>query len=135
MDVIRARDQGQISKRNILKIDNKINKKVRKLLTNVDTLPIPFPVTLPEQINRCTLSIKDLHKLPIPGPPKRALVGLELDEPVDLAHWKSLPADVKEDELERMHAFFFQNTAEFSRFPGSKEYFMPNPFHAFDEKI
>ena len=57
MDVIKARDQGQISKRNILKMDSKINKKVRKLLENVDALPIPFPATLPEQIDKCTLSI------------------------------------------------------------------------------
>ena len=76
MDVIKARDQGKISKRNILKMDNKINKKVRKLLESVDALSIPFPATLPEQINKCTLSITDLHKLPTPGPPKRAYIGL-----------------------------------------------------------
>ena len=99
MDVIKARDQGQISKRNILKMDSKINKKVRKLLENVDALPIPFPATLPEQIDKCTLSINDLHKLPMPGPFKRTHIGLKLDEPVDLTHWKSLPADVKEDEV------------------------------------
>ena len=64
----------------------------------------------------------------MPGPPKRTHIGHVFEEPVDLAHWKNLPADVKEDEVMRMHAFFFQNTAEFSKFPGIKECFMPNPF-------
>ena len=101
LDVIKARDQGQISKRNILKMDNKINKKVRKLLENGDALSIPFPATLPEHINKCTLSITDLHKLPMPGPPKRTHIGQleETIETVDLTHWKSLPPDVKGDEV------------------------------------
>ena len=133
LDVIKARDQGQISKRNILKMDTKINKNIRKLLRNANDLPIPFPSTLPEQINKCTLSIQDLHRLPKPESPKRNYLGFQLKEPVDLAHWKSLPNEVKEDEFKRMHDFLFQNTAAFSTFPGAKENFMPNPFIAFDE--
>ena len=96
-------------------MDSKINKKIGKLLTNADALPIPFPATL----------------LPLPDPPKSIYSVLGLDETYDLTHWKSLPADVKEDEVKRMHAFFFDNTDELSKFAGSKEYFMPNFFHAF----
>ena len=46
-----------------------------------------------------------------------------------------MPADDKEDEVKRMHAFFFENTAELSSFPGTIGPFMPNPFKTFGDII
>ena len=83
MDVIKARDQGQISKKNILKMDSKRNERICKLLRNSNVLPIRYLVTLPEQINDCTLSVKDLRKLPLPEQPKMAPSGLEREETED----------------------------------------------------
>ena len=85
-------------------------------------------VTLPELINNCTLNVNDLRKLPKPEPLKMNHLGLKYEVSQDLAHWRSVPADVKEDEVKRTHAFLFENTAELSKFTGSKEPFMPYPF-------
>ena len=46
-----------------------------------------------------------------------------------------MPADDKEDEVKRMHAFFFENTAELSSFPSIIGSFMPDPFNTFDNVI
>ena len=55
MAVSHARDEGLIKKRNILKMDRKINESIRKYL---DTSGISYKCTLPEQVaqgNRWTL--------------------------------------------------------------------------------
>ena len=46
-----------------------------------------------------------------------------------------MPADDKEDEVKRMHAFFFENTDELSSFPGTIGSFMPDSFNTFDDII
>ena len=64
-------------------MDSKRNERIRKLLRNSDVLPINYLVTLPEQINDCTLSVKDRRKLPLPEQTKMAPSGLEREETED----------------------------------------------------
>ena len=47
LDVIKEREQGKIGKTNILKMDQKINQTIRKILDEA----VPFyEVTLPEKV-------------------------------------------------------------------------------------
>ena len=46
-------------------------------------------------------------------------------DPNDLAHWKSVPNDIKEHEVERMHSFLFNKTEDFEL---KSEDFLPCQF-------
>ncbi len=100
LDVLQAREKGQISKTNVLKMDKKVNETIRKILDK----DIPkYELTLYDKIRNSA------QQLPIPNS-----MGLhQIQDPSDLAHWKGLPIDVKKHEVKRMHAFLFKTTSEF----------------------
>ena len=88
LDVIQAREKGDIGKTNVLKMDGKVNRAIRKILDK--DVPL-YELTLPEKV-------KNSEKvLPYPGFNVRPM-GLIKEEPKDIARWKSLPDDVKEHE-------------------------------------
>ena len=104
LDVIQAREIGDISKTNILKMDSKVNKAIRKILER----DVPkYELTLADRIKNSD------HQLPQPGNHTVRPIGPQDQVPNDLAHWRSLPTDVKEHEVERMHSFLFNTTGEF----------------------
>ena len=115
LDVMQAREIGDIGKTNILKMDNKVNKKIRKILDR----DVPkYELTLADRMKHSN------SQLPQPNYTVRPM-GSQVHIPNDLAHWKSLPSDVKDNEVERMHSFLFSTT---SKFESEKETFMPLPF-------
>ena len=104
LDVMQAREVGNIGKTNILKMDNKVNKAIRKILER----DVPqYELTLADRIKNSN------HILPQPGNYTVRPMGPQGRVPFDLAHWKSLPTDVKQHEVERMHSFLFNTTEEF----------------------
>ena len=104
LDVIQAREIGDIGKTNILKMDSKVNKAIRKILER----DVPkYELTLADRIKNSD------HQLPQPGNHTVRPIGPQAQVPDDLAHWRSLPTDAKEYEVERMHSFLFNTTSEF----------------------
>ena len=98
LEVIQEREQGKICKTNVLKIDQKVNRSIRKILEK----NVPFyELTLPEKVKHSS------GRLP------RPTIGAKLKEPIDLTHWKSIPTGDKEHELKRMHSFLFNTTKDF----------------------
>ena len=116
LDVMQAREIGDIGKTNILKMDNKVNKSIRKILEK----DVPkYELTLADKVKNSD------HQLPQPGHHAVRPMGPQGPVPSDQAHWKSLPMDVKKHELKRMHAFLFNTTSEFET---EREKFLPRPF-------
>ena len=110
LDVIKEREQGKIGKTNILKMDQKINQTIRKILDEA----VPFyEVTLPEKVK-----YSERH---LPRP-----VNFDVrQEPDDNAHWIGLPKKVKKHEVKRMHSFLFNTTQKFEL---ESEKFLPTKF-------
>lgn len=116
LDVMQAREIGDIGKTNILKMDNKVNKSIRKILEK----EVPkYELTLADKVKNSD------HQLPQPGHHTVRPMGPQGQVPNDQAHWKSLPMDVKKHELKRMHSFLFNTT---SKFETERENFLPRPF-------
>ena len=111
MAVVQAREQGQIKKRNILKMDLKINTQILKYID--DTNP-KLKATMPEQVKDFSSNQKQLRDLPSPvcSIPKKKVEGFQISVNSDLNHWQSLPGDVKQDEIERVHKFLFPDVQE-----------------------
>lgn len=111
MAVVQAREQGQIKKRNILKMDLKINTQILKYID--DTNP-KLKATMPEQVKDFSSNQKQLRDLPSPvsSIPKKKVEGFQISVNSDLNHWQSLPNDVKSDEIERVHKFLFPDIQE-----------------------
>ena len=98
---MQARELGDIGKTNLLKMDKKVNKAIRKILDR----DVPqYELTLADRI------MNSNHLLPQPsnhtarpmGPQSQIEYfnlesgkGAQFEVPFDLAHWKSLPTDVK----------------------------------------
>ena len=59
-----ARETGKISKRNMIRLDAKMNINITKSLSQL-TPPMPQP-TLPETVSANSFGVKALRKLPIP---------------------------------------------------------------------
>ena len=104
--ISKAREQGLIKKRNVLKIDEKVNKCVSKIIRC--QLP-QLKITLPEQMKLLlALSVynKQMCQLPAPRTSRCACslkhMRLLSRVPKDLLHWQSLPEEVKNDEIERI---------------------------------
>ena len=57
--------------------------------------------------------------------PKHAVrpLGEQDKDPRDFAHWKSVPQDIKEHEVKRMHSFLFNKTEDFEL---KNEEYLPN---------
>ena len=70
--VMAARETGLISKRNMVKLDAKMNLNIAKGLSQLTPSP---QHTLPETISANSFGIKALRKLPIPDPVLRATAG------------------------------------------------------------
>ena len=103
LEVIQAREKGKIGKTNVLKMDRKVNRSIRKILEK----DVPFyELTLPEKVKN------NKRRLPQPNFEVR-LKGPQIKDSVDLTHWKTLPTEVKENEVERMHSFLFNTTKDF----------------------
>ena len=62
MKICEAREQGIIRARNILKMDEKVNKSVRKIIKQSN--PKIFHKTLPETIQENSLGYNNLRRLP-----------------------------------------------------------------------
>ena len=62
MKICEAREQGIIRARNILKMDEKVNKSVRTIINQSN--PKIFHKTLPETIQENSLGYKNLRRLP-----------------------------------------------------------------------
>ena len=115
LDVIQAREKGEIGKTNVLKMDNKLNRRIRKILDK--DVPI-YELTLPEKVKNSA------KRLPKPKFDVRPM-GRQENDPNDLAHWKSVPNDYKEHEVKRMHSFLFKTTEDFEL---KSENFLPCQF-------
>ena len=95
MAIIKAKDLGQIKKRNILKLDQKINEKLRNYLSNEGAKYSPC---LPE-----TAALKYTgRRLPVPKALSESTGQLITN---DWLHWKTLPTELKEEDVKRMHSF------------------------------
>jgi len=95
MAIIKAKDLGQIKKRNILKLDQKINEKLRNFLSNEGAKYSPC---LPE-----TAALKYTgRRLPVPEALSESTGHLLTN---DWLHWKTLPTELKEEDVKRMHSF------------------------------
>ena len=116
LDVIKEREQGKIGKTNILKMDSKVNRAIRKILDK--DVPL-YEVTLPEKVKNSK------GQLPRPTGYDVRPIGPSSKEPNDFAHWKSLPKDVKKHEVKRMHCFLFNTTQKFEL---ANETFLPGQF-------
>ena len=115
LDVIEAREKGQIGKTNVLKMDSKLNCSIRKILDK----DVPFyELTLPEKVKNNEKQLpKPMHELRPLGP--------QNEDPKDLSHWKSLPRDVKKHEVKRMRSFLFGKTKKYEL---KSENFLPCQF-------
>ena len=87
-------------------MDSKVNASIRKILEN------QFPMesqTLKEKTkdNDYRLARPFFHRI--------CPIGPQSEDTDDLAYWKSIPAEVKKDEVKRMHSFFFNTTKDFER--------------------
>ena len=84
-------------------MDRKLNKRIRKILDK--DVPL-YELTLPEKVQN---TAKVLPK------PKHAVrpLGEQDKDSGDFAHWKSVPHDIKEHEVKRMHSFLFNKTEDF----------------------
>ena len=103
LEVIQEREQGKICKTSVQKIDQKVNRSLRKILDK----NVPFyELTLPEKVKH------NARQLPRPTIGAK-LKGLQSKEPIDLTHWKSIPTEDKEHEVKRMHSFLFNTTKDF----------------------
>lgn len=115
LEVIQAREKGSIGKTNVLKMDQKVNRSIRKILDK----DVPFyELTLPEKVKNSD------RQLPRPGFDVKP-IGLQKEDPKEFARWKSLPNDVKEHEVKRMHCFLFDTMEEFEL---KSENFLPGKF-------
>ena len=103
LDVIQNREKGKLGKMNVLKMDKKLNQKIRKILDR--DVPL-YELTLPEKVKNSG------KRLPKPDFDVRPIGPWNLD-PNDLAHWKSVPSDIKKHEVKRMHSFLFNKTKDF----------------------
>ena len=104
LDVIQAKEQGNIGKTYILKMDKKVNKSIRKILDK----DVPkYELTLYDKVKNSG------HLLPKPMLHNVKPIGPQGQLPFNQSHWQSLPIDVKEHEVERMHSFLFNTTSEF----------------------
>ena len=94
-------------------MDRKLNKRIRRILDK----DVPqYELTLPEMVQN---TAKALPK------PKHAVrpLGEQDKDPRDFAHWKSVPQDIKEHEVKRMHSFLFNKTEDFEL---KNEEYLPN---------
>ena len=94
-------------------MDRKLNKRIRRILDR----DVPqYELTLPEMVQNAA---KALPK------PKHAVrpLGEQDKDPRDFAHWKSVPQDIKEHEVKRMHSFLFNKTEDFEL---KNEEYLPN---------
>ena len=85
-------------------MDSKVNASIRKILEN------QFPVE--SQMLKEKTKDND-YRLPRPLFHDICPIGPRPEDTDDHAHWKSIPAEVKKDEVKRMHSFFFSTTKDF----------------------
>ena len=116
LDVIESREKGNIGKSNLIKMDKKLNGRIRKI---IDRYVPSKELTLPEKMKDSSEK-----KLPRPNFDVRPL-GKYSEDPKDLAHWKNLPKNVKKHERKRMHCFLFNKTKKFEH---KSENFLPSKF-------
>ena len=76
LDVIKAREDGKITKANVLKMDHKVNRTIRKVLEKHNP---KYEVTIVEKVKMGN------RRLPQPDPHQVRTFGGE--DPTDLVHW------------------------------------------------
>ena len=111
MAVSHARDEGLIKKRNILKMDRKINDSVRKYL---DSYGFRFRSTLPEQVAQGSR-----WTLPMPFSEKDKETSSNEQQ-----RWAQLPEDIREEARTQLHSFLLLKSDDI---PLGFSYFSPVP--------
>lgn len=104
MAVVKAKDDGLIKRRNILKMDKKVNECVRKYLSS--NHGSTFRTTLAEKLTRSQR--RHLPK-PFTEPEEPPVQGVSMLDPLaitrDQLRWSKLPDDIRDEALSRMHSF------------------------------
>ena len=95
MAVIKARDVGQIKKRNILKMDKKVNDFICQYLARDG---YAHQVTMSEKI----AMTGERH---LPKPSSEEDTGKTANSSKDQSRWLKNPDDIRDDEKTRMHSF------------------------------
>ena len=118
LEVLQAREKGQICRKNILKMDSKVNASTQKILEN----------KFPKETQTLKEQLKDNdYNLPRPKFHKIRPLGPRSQDTDDLAYWKRIPAEVKKDEVKRMHSFFFNSM---NKFESANENIKPLPIYS-----
>lgn len=102
MAISKARDLGQIKKRNILKLDKKVNEAVNRFLATEGGQA--YQITMPERLAFCGKA-----KLPAPVKRKRSDSVILTSE---VERFARLPEDIREEERSRLHAFLLLRAEE-----------------------
>ena len=96
--IAKARELGLIKKRNILKMDEKVNADVRKFLKQ--SCPLKYEPTLPEVM-------MDISKVSSSSSLKSLPILNTVSVPRNQNRWLCLPDDLRRNEVKRMHNFLF----------------------------
>ena len=96
--------------------------------------------SLAEKVSELSFNNKSQRHLPVPtlfdnmAQPEANKPTPRTKKPWDLIHWQSLPHDVKEDEITRLHSFLFLATQNYENDPKP---FQPAPLRleeSFDDQ-
>ena len=117
MSVMKARDLGQIKKRNILKMDRKVNCFIRSYLNKEGAA---HQVCLADEFN-----LKGSKKLPQPFKEADRTKSNEKDLSNEQRRWLRNPAEILNEERNRMHSFLL---LKFDDIPIGTTPFNPIPF-------
>ena len=124
MSVMKARDLGQIKKRNILKMDRKVNCFIRSYLNKEGAA---HQVSLADEF-----SLKGSKKLPQPFKEVDPTKSNEKELSNDQKRWMRNPEEIQNEERNRMHSFLL---LKFDDIPIGTTPFNPIPFTMEEDEV